>query len=358
MSEARDLIVATAGRLLDDAVTPELLNAAEGGSLARDLWQVLSEAGVTNAVASESRGGSGADLGDALALVREGGRVSLPLPLAEALEAELLLASAGLPPRQGILTVATVLPSDTIQLRRSAGVWRLGGTLCRVPWGRHADGIVAIAASDEGFRTVVAPGTSRIRPGQNWAQEPRDDVIYEGEEILAEAVGAPLAGYCPDDLRLLGALFRTFAMLGALDRVLDLTLDFAKTRVQFGRVIGKFQAVQQEIAVLASQVAAAAAAGEAAAGACDRGLAPFEIAAAKVRAGESAQLACGIAHRVHAAMGFSHEYPLHRSTRRLWSWQEEFGSSEEWAAWIGAQVCAAGGGALWPMLTDDRLAKG
>ena len=68
----------------------------------------------------------------------------------------------------------------------------------------------------------------------------------------------------------------------------------------------------------------------------DRCQARFEIAAAKARIGEAVALVAGVAHQVHAAMGFTHEHTLHRSTRRLWSWRDEFGTESEWQAWVGA----------------------
>ena len=64
-------------------------------------------------------------------------------------------------------------------------------------------------------------------------------------------------------------------------------------------------------------------------------------------------MACEIAHQVHGAIGFTKEYTLQLSTRRLWSWREEFGSDPEWAAKVGAYACRQGADALWPMLTDS-----
>ena len=133
--------------------------------------------------------------------------------------------------------------------------------------------------------------------------------------------------------------------------MLELTVAYAKERVQFGRPIGKFQAVQQQIAVLATHVAASRAAVEAAIDAAARGPAFFEIAAAKARVGEAAGIAAGIAHQVHGAIGFTHEHALHRSTRRLWSWRDEFGAEHEWSAWIGNVAARVGGEGLWSFLT-------
>ncbi|MBV9252334.1 MAG: acyl-CoA dehydrogenase, partial [Acetobacteraceae bacterium] len=77
-----------------------------------------------------------------------------------------------------------------------------------------------------------------------------------------------------------------------------------------------------------------------------------EVAVAKVRVGEAASTGAAIAHQVHGAIGFTKEYALQLSTRRLWSWREEFGSDVEWAARVGAFACGRGADQLWPMLTD------
>ena len=151
----------------------------------------------------------------------------------------------------------------------------------------------------------------------------------------------------------MGALFRAVAMAGAMGRVLQLAVQYAKDRVQFGRPIGQFQAVQHQLAVLASQVAAASAAADAVTEAVSKGPAHFEIAAAKARIGEAAHLACGFAHQVHGAMGFTYEHELHRYTRRLWAWRDEFGAEAEWAQWIGEVAARLGGARLWPFLTAD-----
>jgi acyl-CoA dehydrogenase len=144
-------------------------------------------------------------------------------------------------------------------------------------------------------------------------------------------------------------------MSGALEKAMDLAVNYAQERVQFGRPISKFQAVQQNLAVLAGQTAAAVAAanlGIEALSDPDPDRQEFLIAIAKTRVGEAATLACEIAHQVHGAIGFTKEYALQLSTRRLWSWREEFGGDPEWAARVGAYACRRGAGDLWPMLTD------
>jgi acyl-CoA dehydrogenase len=151
----------------------------------------------------------------------------------------------------------------------------------------------------------------------------------------------------------LGALLRAAQMAGAMEAALAISTQYANERVQFGRPIGKFQAIQQQMAVLAEHTAASLVAVENAARAVAEGRpsAAFACAAAKIRAGEAAGKVAEIAHQVHGAIGFTQEYRLHRVTRRLWSWRDEFGNEAYWARELGRRIATAGGDGLWPLIT-------
>jgi acyl-CoA dehydrogenase len=258
-----------------------------------------------------------------------------------------LLAAAGLAQPAGPLTVAPVRAGDTLTAARDGARWRLQGRASRIPWAAKSAAIVVLARA--GDRTVVAlaaPGDCRIAGGANLAGEPRDDVDFAG----APADGA-LASVDAAALRSLGAVMRSAQIAGALQAVLEQSVRYATERVQFGRPIGRFQAVQQNLAMLAGQAAAATAAAEAGIEAAARDLASPAVAAAKIRAGEAASLGAAIAHQVHGAIGFTQEYPLNLLTRRLWSWRDEFGNEAHWARALGGAVAAAGADRLWPGIT-------
>ncbi|HJU19618.1 MAG TPA: acyl-CoA dehydrogenase family protein, partial [Stellaceae bacterium] len=86
--------------------------------------------------------------------------------------------------------------------------------------------------------------------------------------------------------------------------------------------------------------------------AASRPSAAFAAAAAKIRAGSAAGRVAEIAHQVHGAIGFTHEHSLHRLTRRLWSWRDEFGSESCWSLELGRRTLQAGADALWPAMTE------
>ena len=354
MSETQKLLAESASRIFADLCTRACTEAAEAGTWPGPLWQALQETGLVAAAVSEARGGAGTQLTDLCALARVAGYHAAPVPLIETWLAELALSAADLPALEGALAIGPVLRSDRLKLQRRDGGWQLTGALKRVPWGRHASALVAIVDADDGPRTLVLRGPHRWSEDWNYAREPRDAIELDRLDVPNDCVGAAGRGFGRAELFFRGALFRTQQMAGAMERTLELTVTYAKERVQFGRVIGKFQAVQQQIAALASQVAAASAAAQAAQEANAAGLARFEIAAAKARIGEAVATVAGVSHQVHAAMGFTHEHPLHRSTRRLWSWRDEFGTETEWQAWVGAVAAQLGGEGLWPYVVAAR----
>lgn len=323
MSELRAILLEQVERLLADAGGVAALREVEAGGLPQALWTGMLAQGLTLALVPEEAGGAGLSWGDAAALWRALGRHGAPVPVAETMLGAALLAAAGIEAPEGALALGA----------RAA------------PFGRHA----ARAVVTEGARIALHPVAGHAA-GANIAREPRDDLTLG--PALAE--GALPNAHGPRALRLGLALLRAAEIAGALEQVLALAVDWANTRRQFGRPIGKFQAIQQQLAAMAGEVAAVQVAVAQAARAADaRGLAAaaFEIGCAKVVAGEAATLGAATAHQVFAAIGITEDHALHHFTRRLWSWREEGGSERAWAAEIGREAIARGGANLWADLT-------
>lgn len=145
-------------------------------------------------------------------------------------------------------------------------------------------------------------------------------------------------------------------MAGAMGKALALSIEHVNTRQQFGRPLGKFQAVQQSLAVMACEVRAVDAAAAALAARLDAvnldpSAADFEIAAAKLRANRAVGIVTAVAHQVHGAIGFTDEYDLHRVTIPLMRWRSAHGNDAYWAHRLGRQVADFGGRGLWDALT-------
>ena len=343
MNEARNILAEQVDRLLGDVVTREALAGADSGAWPEALWRAVEEAGLPGVLAED-----GAGWGEAEVVCRAAGRHQVPLPLVESVLACWLLSGAGIEVPAGPLSVAPVRPGEALRLTREGDTWRLDGTATRVPWGRHA-GHLAVLAEHDGAPHValVRRGAWSLVEDVNIAGEPRDTCAFEGAEASAAAPTSVDAGA----LLVHGGLARAAQIAGALEFVLDQSVRYANDRVQFGRPIATFQAVQQELARLAGEVAAAGAAAELGFQAAARGDCAFEAAVAKSRASEAASIGAAIAHQTFGALGFTHEHALHFATRRLWSWRAEMGSETYWAEQIGRAAVARGGAALWPYLT-------
>ncbi|MBS0639567.1 MAG: acyl-CoA/acyl-ACP dehydrogenase [Proteobacteria bacterium] len=349
------MLLESMNRLFEDKSIKQVIDAAETGVFASDLWQAVAETGVPLAALPESAGGADAEWSDLFAVLRVAGRFSAPIPLAETMLAGWVAAAAGLEPSDGPMTVGPVRAGDKLTLVRDGNAWRLSGTASRLPYASHVAKTVLVVDGPDGEMAVALDGTgeAQITSGKNIANEARDTLTFDNVRIAADAAGTLGGGVSRAALYRRGALARATMMSGALERALDLGVTYAQERVQFGRPISKFQAVQHNLAVLASQTAAAVAAANFGIDALgkDADRETLLIAVAKTRVGEAATLACELAHQVHGAIGFTKEYSLQLSTRRLWSWREEFGSDPEWAVQVGKAVCANGAGNLWAMLT-------
>lgn len=347
-TDVRDMLVESATRLFADHVDAKLMDAAKRDGWSPRLWEVIEQAELSRISVPEEAGGAGGTLSDLAAVLRVAGRYTAPVPFAEtALMANWMLAASGLPLQPGPSTIGH---SNELNAVQRGDTLLLSGTLARVAWGRIASRVVALARCGEEARVVVIdPAACRIEPGFNLAREPRDTMTLDDVPALAHAP-AP-ADVTLEALRLRGALGRSLLIAGALERTLELAVDYAQSRVQFGRKIGQFQAIQQELARAAGEVAAAVAAALSAAGAYERDRELLPIACARIRAAEAAREVALIAHQIHGAIGVTDEYTLHHATLRLWAWRDEYGNEGEWAIEFGRAVQTQGAAAFWPSLT-------
>jgi acyl-CoA dehydrogenase len=357
MNELSNIILEQADRLFQQHVTKDVLTAAERGEWPLSLWRALEEAGLTVALVPEEAGGVGLEFCDAGALIRRAAYYAVPLPLAETMIANQLWVDAGGEALSGTITLAPSNSVDRITLTRDGAGMILHGTAHRVAWGAQVDNILIIARDGESraFLCMVPQDLLSLnKRNSNVAYEPRDELNFDGITIPHTEINP-----APDHLQRnafmpYGAAVRTQQMIGGMERCLDYSLSYANERVQFGRPIGKFQAVQHMLAVAAGHFAAASAAADVLLESPNPTDDVFAVAIAKSRTGEAAGQVAAICHQVHGAMGFTQEHPLHFSSRRLWAWRDEWGAEPYWQEWIGRAICKHGGEMLWPLLVDPK----
>ncbi|TDR89282.1 acyl-CoA dehydrogenase family protein [Enterovirga rhinocerotis] len=350
MSESDEIVLDSTRRLFDDLFPRDEASRRDETAWPAQAWASVEELGLPLALLSEDQGGFGLSAETLAGIMALAGEAALPLPLAETMIATRLLGVSGIEAPQGPLSIAPAPSGGRIQATREGAGLRLSGVLPRVPWGAQAAGIVLVADTAEGpCLALLRPADYRVSAGKNLAGEPRDDVALDG--AIDGAFVRP--GDCAArDLKALGAAFRAMAMAGSIGRVLAMSVAYANERVQFGRPIGKFQAIQQNLAIVAGQAAASAGAAAIAAEAVSGRGGRLAMAAAKLRTGEAAGIVASIAHQVHGAIGCTHEHSLHIHTRRLWSWRDEFGNEAEWSRELGEHVVGLGADGLWPFVTS------
>ena len=248
MNEQQQLISETLNRLLTDLCTPEVVDRSESGTFAENLWQVLTETGLTAAGIGVEAGGSGGDLEDSLLVIREAARFAAPVPLAEHFIAGLLLSEQAQSIESGPVTIASgkFIISDGLLL---------SGTADDVAFARWCAQVVLVAQGPDGLKLCRVPASDfDIVQKNSVAGEPRD-AISVNTKVAAESV-FNVDSQTPERINLMGAALRALMMSGALESVLEMTVQYSMERSQFGRPISKFQAIQQQLAILAGEVAA------------------------------------------------------------------------------------------------------
>jgi len=339
------IVAETAARIFADLADPQEINRAKDGAWKEPLWRALADAGLTLAWVPEEQGGAGAELADGFAVLDVAGRYAAAVPLAETLLAGWLLSRAGLKAPEGAMSVAPARPNDRITLNTDG---TLSGQARGVPFAKDAKHLAVLAGSSV---ALVETRACRLSDGVNLANEPQNTVTFDGVKPLATAK----ANIDQTALLLMGCVVRSVQTGGALQAVLDFTVRYSNERVAFEKPIGKFQAVQHNLARLAGEVSAAMTAAHSAADAISRG-AEFddaiflEATAAKIRSAEAAQEGAAIAHQVHGAIGFTNEHILHRYTLRMLAWRDDFGNESHWAVELGNRIAARGADEFWPLV--------
>jgi acyl-CoA dehydrogenase len=252
-----------------------------------------------------------------------------------------------------MLTVAPARPRDRISLNPDG---TLSGNAAGIPFAGDSKHIAVVATDEKGVMIALAKTQDcRVSEGQNLAGDSANTVIFDRTKPIRSARAS--ANFDKSALLLMGAIVRSVEAAGALETILSLSVRYANERVAFERPIGKFQAVQQNLARLAGETAAVLASAGSAADTIAQSSAFddtvfLEAAAAKIRSGEAAAEGAAIAHQVHGAIGFTSEHILHRFTLRLLSWRDDFGNESYWAAALGDLIARRGASNFWPLLAS------
>lgn len=233
-NEERELLRQTVAALVDKHATPEAVRSAMESDLGYDptLWQLLCEqVGAAALVVPEEFGGAGGQLGDAAVVLEELAKALVPTPLLGTILAELALLSAAEPEAATLETLACGQAIGTVVFDAD---YALNGDLVDSP---ESDNVV-----------IGSDGTQLTR----WTGFTAEAVATMDPTRRLGRISATATAPIGDDpgIANYAAILLAAEQVGAATRCLDLTVDYTKSRVQFGRPIGSFQALKHRMADL------------------------------------------------------------------------------------------------------------
>lgn len=302
--------------LLQNQCSPAVVRAIEAGGSSLSLWQAVEASGFLELLAPEADGGAALALPDLFPILVSFGRFAVPVPVAQTIVARALLASQAMP--RGMVTLAAALHREP------------AGALCcpLTPYGMLADYILA----QEGDALLLLPAALATREATGVHRSLAATLRWPDERQATRLPGAGAR------LRAFVAAVHAAMLSGAMNRVLEMTLQYCNDRLQFGKSLGKFQAVQHQLSIMAEHTAAASIASEAAFRTDASTPSLLAAAIAKSRTSEAAALVASIAHALHGAIGVTEEYDLQLLTRRLHEWRMAHGSEAYWNKLVGERV--------------------
>jgi alkylation response protein AidB-like acyl-CoA dehydrogenase len=367
LNESQQELAGLSRRILADRATPQRLREVEAGGDRFDpaLWADLAGAGILAAALPEPLGGAGLGLLEQCSVLEEIGRAVAPAPfLASVVLGAGALARFGAPDQQkrwaapagrGELILTAALAEEdgddprapAASAERTAGRWRLTGTKTAVPAATRAGLILVPAATAQGIAVfLVMPDDSgvvtapqRLVDGDVAGRLELTGVELGDDRLLGTPrTGAEITGW----LASRGTVGLCALQAGVVARALELTSAYAKTRVQFGRPIGSFQAVAQRLADAYIDAEAVRLTMWQAAWRLAAGLpAETEIATAKFWAADAGHRIAHTAVHVHGGVGIDTDHPLHRYFVAAKRAEFELGGATAQLRRIGAALARA-----------------
>ena len=358
LSEAQQMLKNSAQEFLEaecpDTYVREMEDDERGYTA--EMWQKLAEQGWLGLIIPEKYGGVELEFQDLIILLEEMGRHMLPGPyFSTVVMGGMSIMEAGTEdqkqeylPRiaegQIIVTLALNEPSgrwdaEGIQLTadKSGDGYVLNGTKLFVPNAHVSDNLVVAARTGEEDTDISLFIVSSQAKGvtQNLlktiASDRQSEVVFEKVEVPSSALlGEKNAGWATIEKVLQwGAIGKCAEMSGGGQEVLDMTVEYAKQRTQFGRPIGTFQAIQHHCANMATDVEGAKFITYQAAWKLSEGLpAEREVAMAKAWVSEAYRRVCALGHQSHGAIGFTKEHNMQLYSRRAKAAELAFGDAD------------------------------
>jgi len=319
----------------------QLRDSRDPDGVSRELWRAFGEMGFAGVVIPEAHGGSGLGAVEAGVVAEALGRTLTPSPFlgSGVLAATVLKGGsdahqAAWLPRIAAGEAIVALAVDegakhapariAATAERSGNGFRLNGAKAMVLDGHVAEALIVAVRSEGGLTLfLVDPQTVGVEVERTIMVDAHNAarVTLTGVEVDADAVvGAVDGGEALLEGALnLGRACAAASLTGAGDEAFRITLDYLRTRQQFGKYIGEFQALQHRAAHLFTELEIARAAVLGALQALDQGRedAPLAVSVAKAKAGRVAELAVQEAVQMHGGVGMTDEFDVGLYMKRV-----------------------------------------
>lgn len=350
LTEERQMLQDGLRRFLADSVSHEKIAAATNGATGFDseVWQGLTEMGLTAAMFGEDQGGFGGAGFDIMVVFEELGRAGLPTPLVEsALQAGTLLADRPEIVQTiiggEVIAFAHAEPGSRYELnhvaasaKKTDGGWQIKGSKAIVHHASAASRLVVSARTSgstndrDGISLfLISSDQVDIRDyplnGGGRAAEVSLDCTVRDNALIGEP-GQALAQIEVADARACAA--QCAEALGMMETIKALTVDYLRQRRQFGQPIGKFQALQHRMADMLIEIEQARSAVINLSGNLDSPQRDLHVSAAKNLIGRTARLVVEESIQMHGGIGMTQEYALGHFAKRLTMVDHRFGDAD------------------------------
>lgn len=342
MIEELEIILETTSKILQKHVNHSLRqNIVSENTDILNLWNEIEKNGLPKISVKEKFGGYEIPFFSILPLIKIVNNHGTPLPLSETILSNYILSESDINPPNGIVTFAT--DTKNLQIKNNM----ISGEILSVPYLNLTKNLLIVHELNNVKKAILIDEINgEIIHKKNFLAEPRYNIKVENLNI---AEIRPIKNNI--DFNFLGAILRSAQMIGAMEKVLDLSINYCSERKQFGRALSKFQAIQHQISEMAVELSASSAALSTI---TELGLSEKnsnDTAILKIRAGFAAGKIIAISHQVHGAIGFTKEYELSYFTKNLNSWRNDFGNESFWEEFLGKRFLEKNNKNLWEYLT-------
>jgi alkylation response protein AidB-like acyl-CoA dehydrogenase len=361
LTEQQEMLKLTArvflARECPKAVVREMMEDERG--YPPELWRKMADLGWMGLVFPEKYGGLGGDFFDLVVLLEEMGQACLPGPFfSTVVLGGLAIMAAGTEAQKGeilpkiakgdlILSLALMEPNarydaEGVRTRATAdkGDYVINGTKLFVENAHVADYILSVVRTGEGktpeegltlFFVDSKSGGIRSSLLKTLAPDKQCEVVFQDVRVpIGNMLGEPNQGWAIVEKLLEQATVAKCAeMVGGAQATLEMAVNYAKERVQFGRPIGSFQAIQHHCANMVTEISGARFITYKAAWMVSEQLpAAMEVAMAKIQTGHAYQQATVLGHQIFGAIGFCMDHDMHLYYRRAKAGEISFGDSD------------------------------